>query len=55
MLTLCFTPAHTAPPLAPRQVFHAIKILSADPTVRAIFVNIFGGIMRCDVVAAVRL
>jgi len=29
----------------------AFKILLADPAVRAVLINIFGGIMRCDVVA----
>lgn len=33
------------------QVTQAFKIISSDTKVRAIFVNIFGGIMRCDVVA----
>lgn len=33
------------------QVTAAFKIISSDPNVGAIFVNIFGGIMRCDVVA----
>lgn len=33
------------------QVTEAFKILSADPKVKAIFVNIFGGIMKCDVIA----
>ena len=32
-------------------VTNAFKILLADPRVKAIFVNIFGGIMRCDVIA----
>ncbi len=32
-------------------VTNAFKILLADPKVKAIFVNIFGGIMRCDVIA----
>ena len=27
------------------------KIILSDPTVKAILVNIFGGIMRCDVIA----
>merc|ERR1719364_342655 len=26
----------------------AFKILQADPNVKSIFINIFGGIMRCD-------
>ncbi len=29
----------------------AFKIITADPNVKAILVNIFGGIMRCDTVA----
>ncbi len=29
----------------------AFTIILSDPTVKAIFVNIFGGIMRCDVIA----
>src|SRR5271154_2677781 len=31
------------------QVRNAFKILLSDPNVRAVFVNIFGGILRCDV------
>jgi succinyl-CoA synthetase beta subunit len=34
-----------------QQVTEAFKILMGDETVRAILVNIFGGIMRCDVIA----
>jgi succinyl-CoA synthetase beta subunit len=34
-----------------QQVTEAFKILVADQNVRAILVNIFGGIMRCDVIA----
>jgi succinyl-CoA synthetase beta subunit len=30
----------------------AFRLLTADPQVKAILVNIFGGIMRCDVMAA---
>ncbi len=33
------------------QVKNAFKILISDPNVRAVLINIFGGIMRCDVVA----
>ncbi|MGL6187689.1 MAG: ADP-forming succinate--CoA ligase subunit beta [Holosporales bacterium] len=33
------------------QVVAAFKILLADPSVEAVLVNIFGGIMRCDVIA----
>jgi succinyl-CoA synthetase beta subunit len=29
----------------------AFRIITADPKVHAILVNIFGGIMRCDVIA----
>merc|ERR550537_637736 len=29
----------------------AFKILQGDPNVKSIFINIFGGIMRCDVIA----
>ncbi len=32
-------------------VTNAFRILTADPQVKAILVNIFGGIMRCDVIA----
>ena len=35
-----------------QQVVEAFKILTADPTVKALLVNIFGGIMKCDVIAA---
>ncbi|KAJ3137640.1 hypothetical protein HK100_000552 [Physocladia obscura] len=35
-----------------QQVAEAFKIISSDPRVSAILVNIFGGIMRCDVIAA---
>jgi succinyl-CoA synthetase beta subunit len=34
------------------KVTAAFKILTADKDVRGIFVNIFGGIMKCDVIAA---
>eukprot|EP00184_Porphyridium_aerugineum_P007245 CAMPEP_0184700360 /NCGR_PEP_ID=MMETSP0313-20130426/12458_1 /TAXON_ID=2792 /ORGANISM="Porphyridium aerugineum, Strain SAG 1380-2" /LENGTH=444 /DNA_ID=CAMNT_0027159987 /DNA_START=92 /DNA_END=1426 /DNA_ORIENTATION=+ len=34
-----------------QQVTEAFKILNEDPKVEAILVNIFGGIMRCDVIA----
>lgn len=30
----------------------AFKIITRDPNVKGIFVNIFGGIMRCDTIAA---
>jgi succinyl-CoA synthetase beta subunit len=34
------------------QVTEALRILADDPKVQVILVNIFGGIMRCDTVAA---
>jgi len=33
------------------QIEAAFKIITEDPAVKAILVNIFGGIMRCDVIA----
>ncbi len=35
-----------------QQVTTAFQIITKDPTVKGIFVNIFGGIMQCDVIAA---
>ena len=51
------TPAYhtirtTPHPLHCTQVMAAFKILTDDPQVKAILVNIFGGIMRCDVIAS---
>jgi succinyl-CoA synthetase beta subunit len=34
------------------KVTAAFKLLLADPQVKAVLVNIFGGIMKCDVIAA---
>jgi succinyl-CoA synthetase beta subunit len=34
------------------KVTAAFKIITTDPDVKAIFVNIFGGIMKCDTIAA---
>jgi succinyl-CoA synthetase beta subunit len=34
-----------------KQVEEAFKILTADKQVKALLVNIFGGIMKCDVIA----
>jgi succinyl-CoA synthetase beta subunit len=33
------------------QIAAAFKIITEDPNVKGIFVNIFGGIMRCDTIA----
>jgi len=30
------------------QMVEAIKLLSNDPEVESIFINIFGGILKCD-------
>lgn len=35
----------------PETVKKAFEILNADPKVKSIFINIFGGIMRCDYIA----
>jgi succinyl-CoA synthetase beta subunit len=35
-----------------QQVESAFRILLSDPSVKAVLINIFGGIMRCDVVAS---
>ncbi len=35
----------------PEKVAAAFKIITADPKVKGILVNIFGGIMRCDIIA----
>jgi len=34
-----------------QQVTDAVRILSHDPKVKVILINIFGGIMRCDIIA----
>ena len=36
-----------------KQVAEGFKVILSDPGVKAIFVNIFGGIMRCDFIAEV--
>jgi succinyl-CoA synthetase beta subunit len=33
------------------QIKNALRILLADPDVKAVLINIFGGILRCDVLA----
>jgi succinyl-CoA synthetase beta subunit len=33
------------------QVKNAFRIILSDPNVRAVLINIFGGIMRCDIIA----
>jgi succinyl-CoA synthetase beta subunit len=33
------------------QVKEAFELITSDPRVQAILVNIFGGIMRCDIIA----
>jgi succinyl-CoA synthetase beta subunit len=44
---------------SPEQIENAFRILSSDPRVKAVFINVFGGILRCDrlaegVIAAVK-
>ena len=39
------------PPTESYQVKNAFKILTSDKEVRSVFINIFGGILRCDVLA----
>ena len=34
------------------QVTKAFQLIMKDPEVKGIFVNIFGGIMKCDIIAA---
>lgn len=34
------------------QVSASLRILMSDPSVKAILINVFGGIMRCDVIAS---
>ena len=36
---------------ADKQVAAAFKIITADPNVKGILINIFGGIMKCDIIA----
>ena len=45
-----FLPSFLPSSLSPK-VQKAFEILNADENVHAILVNIFGGIMRCDVIA----
>jgi succinyl-CoA synthetase beta subunit len=33
------------------KVTEAFKIITSDPNVKGILINIFGGIMRCDIIA----
>ena len=40
---------------AVEQVTEAFSIILADPNVKAVLVNIFGGIMRCDTIATALL
>ncbi len=44
---------------SPEQIENAFRILSSDPSVKAVLINVFGGILRCDrlaegVIAAVK-
>src|SRR3970282_1954894 len=33
---------------SPEQIENAFRILSSDPSVKAVFINVFGGILPCD-------
>jgi succinyl-CoA synthetase beta subunit len=33
---------------SPEQIENAFRILASDPAVKAVFINVFGGILRCD-------
>jgi succinyl-CoA synthetase beta subunit len=33
---------------SPEQIENAFRILASDPSVKAVFINVFGGILRCD-------
>ena len=33
---------------SPEQIENAFRILSSDPSVKSVFINVFGGILRCD-------
>jgi succinyl-CoA synthetase beta subunit len=37
---------------SPEQIENAFRILSSDPNVKSVFINVFGGILRCDRLAA---
>jgi succinyl-CoA synthetase beta subunit len=37
---------------SPEQIESAFRILASDPSVKAVFINVFGGILRCDRLAA---
>ncbi len=37
---------------SPEQIENAFRILSSDPRVKAVYINVFGGILRCDRLAA---
>ena len=37
---------------SPEQIENAFRILSSDPSVKAVFINVFGGILRVDRLAA---
>src|SRR5438093_5026583 len=37
---------------SPEQIENAFRILSSDPSVKAVFINVVGGILRCDRLAA---
>ena len=56
---MIFLPASTLVPSSrttsgtfrPTSFTAAFKIITADPNVKGILINIFGGIMKCDIIA----
>jgi len=36
---------------SPEQMAFSLKLVASDPKVKSIFINIFGGILRCDKLA----
>ncbi len=52
MSTMDIIKYHGGEPANFLDVTEAFRILLADPRVKAVLVNIFGGIMKCDIIAA---
>ena len=45
------TSSTSAAPSPPKGAIEAFRIILADPKVKGILVNIFGGIAKCDLIA----
>ena len=50
-MLLCFSISDVGGGTTAARVAEAFKIIVSDPNVQAILVNIFGGIVRCDLIA----